>query len=704
MKWKKSDIDKDQVRALASRYNIDLLTAAILVRRGVTQPEEIKFYLEDDLLFMHNPFLFTEMEDAVDRILRAVDEGERVMIFGDRDVDGITSTVLLKEELDALGLECSWALPLGDDPYGLTKEAVDACYEGSCSLIITVDCGISNIEEISYAAERGIDTLVIDHHIPQEKLPPATVIIDPKMEDSGYPFRDLAGCGVVAKLIWALEFARTDIYKEEMVLLNARPGNDTVILEAVKLRNLVELDRITENLVPGMVRLEQSRLEAFLVGTQILVYGEQLHTRLLRKVFGEETDINLIDVEPKIAQVFPALEGKSLLKIREKSKSGNYAASAAGELDIFLNLFHSFMLRTYPALSREFEKRLDLVALGTLADLMPLLGENRILVRKGMAQLNKVEREGINELLLQQNLLGKRLSTTDVSWQISPVINATGRLGEPNKAAQMLLTDDPEERSKLVEEIISLNKRRKKQGENAWNSVLPRAEKRFRELGEQMVLVRDGSVGRGITGIIAARLVQYFGVPAAVIAEINGSLVGSMRSVKGFGLKEFLYRFEDLFLDYGGHDYAAGFSMTPDKYEEFAARFEREVQSLEPFEAGEELIEVDAELPSAYLEPSLHQLVERLEPYGEEHPPIIFLARRLRIAELSLVGKGTQQHVKMLLDSGRYKWPAIYWRAADKVDREFSMGDEVDVVFRLGRNYFKYTETSQLTILDVARR
>jgi single-stranded-DNA-specific exonuclease len=703
MKWNKTDIDKDKVRAMASRYGIDLLTASILVRREVTEPEEVKFYLEDDLLFMHNPFLFEDMEEAVDRILRAVEEGERVMIFGDRDVDGITSTVLLKESLDELGVESDWALPLGDDPYGLTNAAVDDCYEKSCSLIVTVDCGISNYNEIAYAREKGIDTVVLDHHNPGESLPPAVAIINPKMPDSGYPFRELAGCGVAAKLIWALEFARTDLYKEEVVLLHTRPGNDTVILEAVKLRNLVEEDRLMENLVPGVVRLEQSRLEAFLVDTQILVYGEAYHTRMLQRVFGDQAEINLLDVAPEIWRIFPALENQSLLKIRNKSKTNHYSPEGGGELDIFINLFYSFALRKYPALSRDFEPRLDLVALGTLADLMPLLGENRILVRKGMEQLNKAERPGLNELLLQQNLLGKQLSTTDVSWQISPVINATGRLGEPDKAAKMLLTEDPEERRSLVEEILGLNKQRKKQGETAWNSVLPQAEERYKELEQQMVLVRDKTINRGITGIIAARLVQYFGVPAAVIAELGGSLVGSMRSVKGFHLKEFLYQFEDLFLDYGGHDYAAGFSMRPEKYDEFVERFAEVVSRLEPFETAEEMLEIDAELPTAYLEPSLHRIVERLEPYGEENPPIVFLSRGLRIAELSLVGKGAQQHVKMLLDSGKYKWPAIYWRAAEKVDRDFSLGDTVDVVFRLGRNYFKYTETSQLTVLDLCR-
>ncbi|MDZ7793843.1 MAG: DHH family phosphoesterase [Spirochaetia bacterium] len=161
-------------------------------------------------------------------------------------MDGITSTVLLKEALQKLGIEAEWALPLGNDPYGLTLEVVEEFAAAEGELLITVDCGISNVAEITRAAELGVDTLVIDHHNPQEELPPAVAIIDPKISESGYPFRDLAGCGVVAKLIWALEFSQTEMYKEELVLLHARPGNDTVILEAVKICNLVETDRLSE--------------------------------------------------------------------------------------------------------------------------------------------------------------------------------------------------------------------------------------------------------------------------------------------------------------------------------------------------------------------------------------------------------------------------------------------------------------------------
>lgn len=704
MKWNKADIEKDSVRTIAGKYGLDLLTASILVRRGVTEPEQIKFYLENDLMFSHNPFLFTEMEDAVDRIRQAAAEGEKVKIFGDRDVDGITSTVLLKEELQKLGIDAQWALPLGNDPYGLTIEVVEEFAADEGELLITVDCGISNIAEIKRARELGIDTIVIDHHNPQDELPPAVALIDPKIADSGYPFRDLAGCGVVAKLIWALEFSQTEMYKEELVLLHARPGNDTVILEAVKISNLIEIDRLSENLVPGMVRPDQTRLAAFLMNTQILVYDEQQQRRLLQKVFGPGVDINVLDVAPEIWKLLPQLETMSLLKIRDRSRANRYSEGLVSEIDIFVSLFQSYILRRYPALSTEFDKHLDLVALGTLADLMPLHGENRLLVKRGMRQLNAVERAGIHQLLLQQRLLGKRLSTTDVGWQISPAINATGRLGVPDKAAELLITDDAETRRHLAEEVLGLNKERKKLGDAAWKKVLPKAQRSFDELNGQMVLVKDKSIHRGITGILAARLVQFFGVPATVVADLQTHLVGSMRSVKGFHLKGFLYHFDDIFIDYGGHDYAAGFSLKHERFEEFQQRFGAAVAELKPQEQEEEVLDIDAELPAHYLNPDLHKLVEQFEPYGEENPPIIFLTRQLKIANVDLVGKGEQLHAKLLLDSGGYKWPAIFWRAGERVDRDFSLGDTVDVVFRLGRNYFQNTETSQLTILDIKRR
>lgn len=703
MIWKKGDIDTERVRETARAYGIDLLDAAIMVRRGLTDPHEIKFYLEQELAFTHNPFLFAEMEDAVDRILSAAEEGERVRIFGDRDVDGITSTVLLKEALEKLGLEVSWSLPSGDDPYGLTLAVVDLMESRSETLLITVDCGISNHREIAYAREKGIDTLVVDHHNPSEELPAAVALINPKIPDCGYPFPGLAAVGVVSKLIWALEFSRTELYREEIVLVHLRPGNDTIIFEAVRLENLVEQDRIAENLVPGMVRFDQTRLADFLIGKQLLVYDEAPQTALFKKLFGDRVDIGVVDVAPEIWRVFPATKGESLLKLRERSRGNRYDGGKRGEIDTFAALFSAYAMKRYPSLSESYEGILDLVALGTLADLMPLENENRILVRKGMKLLSEAKRGAVHELLVRQNLLGKRLSTTDVGWQLSPVINATGRLGVPEKAADLFMEQDRSKRSAIADEVVALNRERKKLGEAAWKTVMPIAKKSFAEHGERFILVEEKSLHRGITGIIASRLVQTFGVPSAVIAHIDSNLVGSIRSIRGINAKTLLEQFSDLLLDFGGHDLAAGFSLTEPNLEEFLRRFKAAISIMEPQESVEEYIEVDAELPGSYMKPELCDLVERFEPYGEKNPPLVFLARKVLLAEVSLIGKPDPVHLKMLIDSGTYKWPAVFWRSADRVGADFSQGDRVDIVFRLGRNYFQNREQPQLTILDIKR-
>ena len=211
MIWNKKPVASSLVRQLNEQYGIDMITASIMARREITSAEQVKFLLEKELTWLHNPFLFDDMETVVERILDARTEGERVRIYGDRDVDGITSTALLHLELSALGIDVSHRLPEGDEPYGLSRNGVDEAHQDGVTLIITVDSGISNIDEISWARELGIDVIVLDHHIGGESLPPAIAIINPKLAGSGYPFEHLAGVGVVAKVIWALQIGRAHV-------------------------------------------------------------------------------------------------------------------------------------------------------------------------------------------------------------------------------------------------------------------------------------------------------------------------------------------------------------------------------------------------------------------------------------------------------------------------------------------------------------
>ena len=239
MKWEKRDISPDLVKNISAKYGCDLLTASILARRDIVSGEEIKFFLENDPRHLLNPFELPGMEDAVERILAAKEEGEKILIFGDRDVDGISATALLTGYLNSIGMDVSVRLPSGDEPYGLSIATVEEFAAAYGTLIITVDCGISNFEEVIRASELGVDVIITDHHNPQEEIPAALTIVNPKI-GSSYPWRDLAGCGVAYKLVSALRFAqKSELYGQYICLLNTRPVKDAWVIEIAKMRNLV---------------------------------------------------------------------------------------------------------------------------------------------------------------------------------------------------------------------------------------------------------------------------------------------------------------------------------------------------------------------------------------------------------------------------------------------------------------------------------
>ncbi|MDR1931512.1 MAG: single-stranded-DNA-specific exonuclease RecJ [Spirochaetales bacterium] len=701
MIWEKVPLDQAKVRKIAERYGINLLTASILARRGIEDPEDMMFYLETDLRFLHNPFLFVEMEDAVDRILAAKEEGEKVLIFGDRDVDGITSIALLVRTLKAMGIHVSWRLPMGDEPYGLTLEAVEEFAAQDGTLIITVDCGISNVREIERALELGVDTIIVDHHNPPDEIPRACAVINPKVEDSGYPFRDLAGCGVAVKLVWALRFAETDFYNEPLTLLNVRPGNGTYILEAVRMQNLVVLDSIEESLVPGIVSVEGSRLMKFF-GGRIFVYGVKTQEQMLRKIF-TRAEISLLDIEPEITKVFPAIRGKSLLRLRETSRLGLFRDNPVSELDIFVDLFTSWVIKKTPKLSDAYASLFDLVALGTLADMMPVRNENRIIIRAGMEILNSVKpRDGVRELMRLQDLLGKPVTSRDVAWQINPSINAAGRMGEPDRAVKLLLSDNPQERETLAKTITGLNEQRKKIVDDMWEVILPDARESLDKNDSKFVLVCDPRIHRGITGLLAQRLVKFFDVPSAACAVLDSKVIGSLRSTRGYAALPFLEKCSDILREYGGHDFAAGFNFAPDDVSRFRQRLEQLLPEITLNEKGEERIIIDAELPPNYLKPDMEELLNFFAPHGESNPVLTFMTPGVVVEDLAFIGKD-QLHTRLLVRAGEYAWPAVFWNSAERVGRDFNKNDKVNLLYQLEKNYFQNKETLRLSIVDIKR-
>ena len=700
MTWNKTAVDPAIVKEMARRYEIDLLTATILVRRGHTTPEAVRFILQEDPRGLHNPFLMPSMAEAVERINAAIDSGEKILIFGDRDVDGITSTVLLFEALQEMGAEVQWMLPEGEDAYGLSKGVLERAVSDGVGLLITVDCGVSNNAEIETAASLGIETVVIDHHNPPAELPAAAAVVDPKLP--GYPFRDLCGCAVASKVEWALRFSRSPFFGAAICLLNARPANETIVVEAARLTNLVETERITESFVPGLVPFEKTRLAGFISGEEVLVLEAPSQARLLEKAFGPGTAISVSDLAPLVAQFLPALAGKSLLRIQQTSRSAVFTGRQQTEIDVLEETFVSLVLareheRLAPALMR-----LDLVTLGTLADLMPLVDENRIFVRKGLVLLRASERNGLRQVFRRKDLLGKRITTTDIAWQVSPLLNSAGRMGEPATATRVLLAQSAEEAEPLVDQLFLLDGRRKTLGETTWNLVLAQAKDSLERSGGRCILVHDDRIQRGITGIIASRLQGFFKAPAIVMAVGANSAVGSIRSNRQRMIADFFARHGTEFISFGGHDFAGGFSIERGRLDGFVDEFFAHAEEIPPAAAvdGDSIL-VDAEIPVTFLSPALQQTVDLFEPYGEGNTPLVFLTRAMRVHHCELIGRKDLNHLKLLLEAGATKWPAVYWNAAARFPGEFTIGDTVDVLYRLGRNSYGGGENLQLTILDL---
>ena len=706
MNWHKPLIDRDTVHELAQDCKIDLLTATILVRRHYNTDDDLPFFLEQELDGLHNPFLFDEMEQAVERLRRARNEDERVLVFGDRDTDGVSATALMFETLRDEGIsQIAWRVPMGDDAYGLTSAIVDEYAAMDYTLIVTVDCGISNIAEIAHARELGIDVIVVDHHNPRADLPPATAIIDAKLADSSYPFDGLCGCAVAFKLRWALFYARGDWYNRDICLLNIRLGNEnTCIFELRKLRNGIEIDRLNppEVLAPKIMRFEQTRLAAFTNGLQIVVYDAVPQKHFFSQIFGQSVELNCIDIAAQIATLFPAIENKSLLKIATAERRPRYKTTDPSEIETLVSLFNKMTFYGQPQLVDSIRSALDIVTLATIGDVMPLRNENRLLVRHGMARITEKPRPGILALMNKghNDLIGRPLTTRDIGFQITPIINSAGRLGEPDKAVHLLLANDAASAEKWADQTIALNKRRRTIGGKAWDRLLPEARISLEQSDHRLILVRHVGLHRGVTGLLAGRLARAFDVPAIVIATLETWSIGSIRSVRGFKATEFLQQFADILLEWGGHDEAAGFQIDAEHIDEFERRVRQGISTIQ-LEKQDTTILLDAEFPNGtYLTPELYTILERFEPFGPHNRPLIFKVCGAHLQQIEIIGK-QDSHLRLLFDMGTLKWPAIFWNAADRVGNDFHLGDRVDLLFELERNWYNGTETKRIKIIDI---
>jgi single-stranded-DNA-specific exonuclease len=532
------------------------LLVQLLYNRGISDPGMFEAFLDCDSRLSCDPFSLPDIHQAVSRIFRGLLAGEKILVFGDFDADGITASVLLVEGLEALGGDVSVYLPhRTQEGHGLSSPALDEFKQAGITLLITVDCGITSVLEVERARSLGIDVIITDHHTVSTNVPAACAVIDPKRPDSAYLYPHLAGVGVAYKL-----------------------------------------------------------LEALFAGT-----GRA--------------------VEPADA--------------------------------------------------------LALVALGTIADMSPLNGENRYLVKRGLVALGASKRPGIVALLRGIRQPSDGIGSRFVGWEIAPRLNAAGRIEHARVAYNLLRTRSNEEAEHLASQLEEVNRERQSLLEVHWN----RARKVVIESqsNQLLLLVGDSEYPAGVCGLVASRLVDEFRRPAIVLQICQEDARGSCRSVPEFDIIAALGGCTDLLRQFGGHPAAAGFSMRTDLMDVLSRRL---LLKAEEKLAGMDLskaIVIDAEVDPGIFLGETFAAIQELAPFGQGNPSPVFLARKVYVVEARPVGNAGQ-HLKLKLRSGNILWQSIGF---DLSGRSVQAGTQVDIVYSPQVNRWNGSESMELNIADL---
>lgn len=554
-RWIVAQGNKEKSRELAARLNIAPFAAHLLVARGMSSPEQTDGMFVSDDQPLCDPMEFIDMDKAAARILKAVDEFERIAVFGDYDADGVTATALLYSYLENLDANVLYMLPeRHGDGYGLHMGTVDRMAEQNVKLIVTVDNGISAYEEVEYANSLGIDVVITDHHQPPEKIPNACAVVNPHRADCTGGYKYFAGVGVAFKLVCAME------------------GDSEFI-------------------------------------------------------------------------------------------SDNYC---------------------------------DLVALGTIADIVPLTGENKRLVRRGLESISSGERMGISMLKNMSGLGNRKVSSGDVSFKLAPRINAAGRLGTPERAVRLLLSDDMEECRDLANELEDENGRRTELQRTISDGVWSAAARDPSVLYDRVVVVSGEGWHKGVIGIFAAQMCEQLGKPCFVLSVDGDTATGSGRSVEGFSIYDALSACSDLLDFYGGHDMAAGMTVKKELIEQFRQAINEYAASFGDMPAPS--VKVDCMLPPERVNLELYRDSLSLEPFGAQNSAPVVGVRECTIKEIR--GLGDNMHQRVTLQKGGACINVMCFKRNGEFF-PFRANDTVDCIMSLSMNEGYRQDPLTRTVLDI---
>ena len=557
--WNIPCVQEEAVAQLSAQAGLSLLASRVLCARGYEDAQQAQAIISDNAV-LSSPYLLRDMDKAVARIRCALNAGERIGVFGDYDCDGITATALMTGYLQAVGADVIYSVPDRErEGYGLSISAVDFLRGQNVSLIITVDNGISSIEEIKYAKTLGIDVVVTDHHTPQDILPQAEAVINPHRADCESGCIELSGVGVAFKLVCALE------------------GDET--------------------------------------GDEILEY---------------------------------------------------YA---------------------------------DLVMIGSVADVVPLVGENRLIVRRGLEHLARLERVGLSALIERCGIAGKTITSETVAFTIVPRLNAVGRIGPVDDAIELLLTDDFPYAWDIAGQMEQLNAQRKE----IEAKILCEAQTMLAEnpaLARERIVILEGEGWRhGVVGIVASRVMEQTGKPCILFALDGNEARGSARSIPGFSIIDAITACSGLLTRYGGHTLAAGMTLLRENFHEFVrsmAEYAREHSPLMPALS----IDIDCVLDPSELKVENIASLGALEPYGAGNKPPCFLLEKLKVDRITPISDG--KHIRLCLSGQGTSFAAVYFRMTPQ-SFPYRVSDIVDVVASVTLSEYGGREQLSVIIRDLRK-
>ena len=555
--WQYYEFNDELVEQISNKFNINKLLAQILINKGIIEEKEIEIFLNPKRNNFYDPFLMPDMEKAINRIINAIQDKEKILIYGDYDVDGITSTTVLKKFLEERGANPEHHIPNRlKEGYGLNKHAIEEIAKNGTQLMITVDCGISAVEETEFAKSLGIETIITDHHEPGETLPNAFAIVDSKIKTSKYPFNQLAGVGVVFKLIQAI---------------------------SIKLG----LDE------------------------------------------------------------------------------------------------------------REYLKYLDLVCLGTISDIVPLIDENRVIAKLGLKLVNVTKNLGLKALLISSGY--KVANSNTISFGIAPRINACGRMGFANEALQLLLSDEREEVFKLVEKLNEYNKERQEKEKEIFEEAIRQIDKK--EEKSPAIILGGNGWHHGVTGIVSSKITEMYFKPSILIGFEGEEGKGSGRSIPGVDLHEAILKCNSKLEKFGGHAMAIGLSMKSQNFETFKKEINGYFDKMN-INKIKQIIMIDAVANLKDITLKTVQELQLLEPFGEVNRTPIFCFKNLRIDSIRALTEG--RHLKINLRDDNMMISAIGFNMGD-MSIEYKLGDRVDAVGSLEINEYNGMKSIQLNLKDIMK-